>query len=266
MKRKVTVDALWGMYRKDFLEREDGYYILDDDSGLIFRYPKVLNVLWDGSLLDPALMIRDRLSCLVSCLKLPMSCLSQMSYLCGKLKKNEMGQNVFVLPDDPEKWQEQLKDVLVKVDWDLRTDPHFAGCTEEMARTSSAVYWHEETDDYRIKGSSYVVLRLRRESLRDLVVAYSSWRKDIEAECERRWAEFEKNKVEYRQKFARVLKEWGLRNEYSLGDDELKIAREVSPGHKKVDAYRFDAVGWEKLQQDYVPSLKIPKASENVPK
>ena len=261
MKRKMELKDVWECYGDEsIIQTYEGFEVSSRFPGVKLVLPREFQVFIDGSLIDPARLLKMP-AYMHDMVFHEMITPLDTEYLCGAcVVSDDEGGVVKFYPGNPLEAIDTIGAVLIKMHWDMREREPDLRWNERMEQIyGDEIIWSwKVTDRYEVSGDWYFLVRFDcveciTFGLKTLAIRYIETRRPVYLMANEVLEKCEREKAEYRARIAEIVAPltesagWKV----SSGEDETVLKNEVSPGHWKVYRYRYDLIGFTTCAQDF---------------
>lgn len=265
MKRQMTLDGMTELYGAGVKQTKDSeFWFKDQKSGLSLVLPAECDVFLDHEIIDPNQAYVDVWNSISRFLTMKLSA-TQVRYRFGCHYEAE-GVNWFYLTDLD--WPDSdTTHILVDVDWDLR-EGRTGFNRRDLWFQAHPTYVHDYcTDPYETYGTQYFILKIKDEKMLEALRAeHLAWRRSLVELAEKKLHDFEVCKAYRKKQMLSLLEKFvgkmGIK-ELRKGEDAVDVVYELSPGHKRVERYYYDAVGHQRCCADFDKPVETVEEAEN---
>lgn len=271
MKQKMTLKDVWDYYgTSSIIQTHEGFEIYGEARGVTVVIPDEFYRFIDGSLIDPGMMLIDRMGWmrqeLFGCLDLCIPVL--MSYAFGKLVAAGGKQRFYI--QDPMESTDDSMDVLVEANWDSHQRASNEGWILGVEKNWSGRIIYQKTvpeDSYEFHGTQVWVLRITRQmkGMMRLKDDFFAWQRQKIEYSDEVLRNFEAKKGEYQRKILEVANRLVEECNFLLMRDEsdadvTAVAEIILHNGRKAlrqTTYRHDTVGLAGILELLERELKL---------
>lgn len=271
MKRKITLKEVWNYYGTTGITRTpEGFEIHDENRGITVVIPDEFYQFIDGGLIDPAMMLVDRMGWMRREMfrSLDLCVPVSMAYAFGR-SVTVAGKEKFYVQDPMELTADSM-DIMVEAAWDLRQGVSNRGWTTEVEKNWGGSIIYQKTvpmDIYETQGVQIWVLHIMSSmsEMMQLKDDFYTWQRQMIGYSDEVLRNFEVKKGEYQRKILEVANRLVEECDFLLMRDEsnadVTAVAEITllDGRKvlRQTTYRHDTVGLAGILEMLERELKL---------